>query len=86
MDSWKRFDEISLANRKYYYSCLNMEDTTDIDYRHAKKIFKELEMNNLGDYHDLYVQSDTPLLTNIFENFRNKYIEKYELISYQYQD
>ena len=86
MGNWKRFDEISLPNKKDYYSCLNMEDITDIDYRHAKKIFKELEVNNLGDYHDLYVQSDTLLLTNIFENFRNKYIEKYELISYQYQD
>ena len=36
-------------------------------------------MNNLGDYHNLYVQSDTLLLTNLFENFRNKCIEMYEL-------
>ena len=36
-------------------------------------------MNNLGDYHDLYVQSDTLLLAYIFENFRNKCIEIYEL-------
>ena len=56
-----------------------MEDITDIDYRHAKRVFKELEMNNLGDYHDLYVQIDTLLLADTFENFRNKYIETYEL-------
>ena len=36
-------------------------------------------MNNLDGYHDLYVQSDTLLLADIFENFRNKCIEKYEL-------
>ena len=36
-------------------------------------------MNNLGDYHDLYVQSDTLLLADIFENSRNKSITKYEL-------
>ena len=36
-------------------------------------------MNNLGDYHDLYVQSDTLLLADIFENFRNKCIKIYEL-------
>ena len=36
-------------------------------------------MNNLGDYHDLYEQSDTLLLADILENFRNKCIETYEL-------
>ena len=36
-------------------------------------------MNNLGDYHNLCVQSDTLLLTNLFENFRNKCIEMYKL-------
>ena len=36
-------------------------------------------MNNLGDYHDLYVQSDTLLLAGIFDNFRDKCIEKYKL-------
>ena len=56
-----------------------MEDITDIDYRHAKRVFKKLEMNNLGDYHDLYVQSDTLLRADIFENYRNKCIETYEL-------
>ena len=56
-----------------------MEDITNIDYRHAKRVFKKLEMNNLGDYHDLYVQSDTLLHADIFENYRNKCIETYEL-------
>ena len=32
-----------------------MEDTTDIDYRHAKRVFMEIKMNYLGDYHDTYV-------------------------------
>ena len=36
-------------------------------------------MNNLGDYHNLYVQSDTLLLADVFEIFRNKCIEVYEL-------
>ena len=41
-----------------------------------QKIFK---INNLGDHHHLYVQRDTLLLADVFENFRNKYIEIYEL-------
>ena len=35
----------------------------------------------IGDYHDLYVQSDTLLLADVFENFRNKCLEIYELDS-----
>ena len=82
MNTWiavKDFDETSLPNKEDFYSSLNMEDITDIDCRHAIRVFKELEMNNLGDYNDLYVQSDTLLLADIFENFRNKCIETYEL-------
>ena len=48
-----------------------MENILDIDYTHATRVFKEFKMNNLGDYHDLYVQSDTLLLADIFENFRD---------------
>ena len=36
-----------------------MKDIRDVDYRHAKKVFKNFNKKNLGDYHDLYVQSDT---------------------------
>ena len=56
-----------------------MEYLIDIDYRHAKQLFKDFKINNLGDYHDLYVQSDTLLLTDVFESFRNKCMEIYKL-------
>ena len=83
MDSWERFDETSLPD-KDFYSNLNMEDITDVDYRHAKRVFngvalKSLNNKNLGDYHDLYVQCDTLLLADVFENFRNMCIKVYEL-------
>ena len=55
-----------------------MEDNTNLDYRHAKGVFKELKMNNLCNYHDVYVQIDTLLLVGVFENFRNKGIETYK--------
>ena len=71
MDSSERFDEILLPNKEDFYSSLNMEGITDVDYRHVKKVFKEFKINNVGDYHDLYVQSDTILLAGVFENFRN---------------
>ena len=79
MDSWKRFNETELPDKKSFYSELNKEGITDEDYAHAQKVWKEFNIKNLGEYHDLYVQSDTLLLADVFENFRDKCIEKYEL-------
>ena len=75
MDSWGKLDETSLHNKKTFYSSLNVEDITDVDYRHANNAFKKIKLKNLGQYHDLYVQSDTLLLANVFENFRNMRIK-----------
>ena len=68
-----------MPDKEAFYSSLNMEGIASVDYWHAKRLYKESKINNLGDYHDLYVQSDTLLLANVFENFRNKCIEIYEL-------
>ena len=58
---------------------LYLKDITDEDYIHAQKMFKELKLKNLDECYDLYVQSDTLLLADVFENFRDKCIEIYEL-------
>ena len=62
-----------------HYSSQNMEDIRDVDHRHAKRVFKNLNNKNVGDYHDLYVQSNTLLLADIFKKFRNMCIKVYEL-------
>ena len=79
MDSQERFNKISLADKKAFYSELYLQDITDEDYTHAQKVFKELKLKNLGDYHDLCVQNNTLLLADVFENVRNKCIDIYEL-------
>ena len=58
---------------------MNMEDSTYADYAHAKRVCKDFEVKNLGEYHNLYVQSVTLLLANVFENLRNMCLEIYEL-------
>ena len=78
MDSWEKFNKTLLPSKEDFYSNLNMEDIEDIDYRHGNNVFNKFRLNNLGDYHDLYVQSDT-LLADVFENFRNMCIKEYEL-------
>ena len=63
IESWEGFDETSLPHKENFYSSLNTE----------------CKFKNQGDYHDLYVKNDTILLADVFENFRNKCIEIYEL-------
>ena len=79
IDNWERFDETSLPDKESLYSSLNMENIDDIDYRHGNNVFKKFKLKNLREYHDLYVQSDTLLLADVFENFRNMCIKVYEL-------
>ena len=79
LDICERFSEISLPSKEDFNSNLNMEDISDIDYRHANNVFKVFKLENLGDYHDLYVLSDTLLLADVFNNFRDMCIKEYEL-------
>ena len=44
-----------------------------------KEFEKISKIRNLGEYHDLYVQGDTLLLADVFENFRNVWLKIYEL-------
>ena len=69
MDSWEKFNETELPPKKSFYSELNLEDISDEDYAHAQKVRDVFELKNMGEYHDLYVQSDTLLLADIFEKF-----------------
>ena len=56
-----------------------MEDITDADYAHGKRVCKDFKIKNLGEYNDLYVQSDTLLLADVFKKIRNMCFEIYEL-------
>ena len=79
MDSCEKFNETSLPSKKDFYSNLNMVNIDDIDYRHGNNVFERFKLKHLGEYHDLYVQSDTLLLADMFKNFRNTCLKVYEL-------
>ena len=79
MDNWEKFDETTLSPKEAFYSNLNLENISDEAYTHVQKVWKVFEIKNCGECNDLYVQSDTLLLTGVFENFRNMYLEIYEL-------
>ena len=56
-----------------------MENISEIDYRHALKVFNKFNIKNLREYHDLYVQRDTISLTDVFGSFRNLCLHTYAL-------
>ena len=66
-----------------------MEDITDIGYKHAKGVFREFKIKNLGDYHNLYVKVILYYLLiylKILEINALKYMMLILLIFYHYQD
>ena len=59
---------------KRFYSRLNIEAITD-----AKRVCKGFKSKKF--YHDLFFQSDTLLLADIFDNFTNMCLQIYEIHS-----
>ena len=62
MDSWDRFNETSLPSKDKFYSNLYMSGVGDAEYEHAHNVWREFKIRNMGEYHDLYLKTDTILL------------------------
>ena len=67
MDEWEKFNETTLPEKEELYSNLNMKGITYADYMHRIRVFKDFGIKDLGQYHDLYLKSDTLLLADVFE-------------------
>ena len=79
VNSWDRVNETQLPPTDAFCSNLNMSLISEEDYQHAKRVWKEFGIHNLGDYHDLYLRTDVVLLANVFEAFRDTCLRHYKL-------
>ena len=79
MDSFSKFNDTELPERKEFYSQLKDEGITDKDYNHAQNVWNTFNLQNMGEYHDLYLKTDILLLTDVFENFRKTCLTYYKL-------
>ena len=78
MDSFDKFNK-KLPMKEEFYSILKNEHISDEDYGHAQDVWNTFSLENMGEYHDLYLQSDILLLSDVFENFRKTCLEYYKL-------
>ena len=78
MDDWEMINETALPEKEEFYSNFNMGDITDADYIHAKTVCKDFEIKSAGEYHDLYLKSDTLLLADFFEIFWKMCLKFYQ--------
>ena len=79
MTNWDKFKEMKLPPREAFYSKLNMAGVKEEDYEHARRVWKEFGLKDLGEYHDLYLKTDVILLANVFEEFRKVCLKNYGL-------
>ena len=79
MDSFEKFKETQLPPKEAFYSILNDQNISDKDYQHAQEVWQEFGLKNMGEYHNLYLQSDILLLADVFENFRKTCLKHYKL-------
>ena len=79
MDSFDRFEETQLPPKENFYSSLTDESISDSDYQHAQEVWTTFNCQTIGDYHDLYLQTDVLLLADVFENFRQTALSTYKL-------
>ena len=69
MDSFEKFSDRQLPEKKDFYSLLTDEGISDDKYNHAREVWDIFKIKDMGEYHDLYRKSDILLLADVFEQF-----------------
>ena len=79
MDSADRFKETKLPPEEDFYNDLAKQHITHEDYTFVKNLWKTFKLRNLGELHNLYMETDTLLLADVFENYREVIMKNYDL-------
>ena len=79
MNSFDKFKETSLPPKESFYNDLSRKHISDKDFEYVKKIWTTFELQSLGELHDLYMETDTLQLADVFENYREFSLKHYEL-------
>jgi hypothetical protein len=70
MDGFDKLGETTLPPKEKFFSKLNNENISDMDYKRAQTVWNAFNMQTMRDYYDLYLKTDVLLLADVMENFR----------------
>ena len=70
MNSFEKLNETQLPSQNDFYSQMNNQHITDEEYNHAQNVWNTFHLKTMGEYHNLYLQSDVLLLADVFEKFQ----------------
>ena len=79
MNDFEKFKETCLPPREKFYNDLSKKHISDEDYTFIHELWNTYNLKNLGELHDLYMETDVLILSDIFEEFRNFSLLKYRL-------
>ena len=79
MDSFSKFNDTELPDIEEFYDLLKDTNISENDYKHANNVWNTFNLQNMGEYHDLYLKADILLLVDAFENFRKTCLTYYKL-------
>ena len=79
MDSFDKFAETQLPPEEAFENDLSKENISEEDHTFVKELWKTFHLQNLGELHDLYMETDTLLLADVFENYRKTILKHYGL-------
>ena len=79
INSWDKFNESKLPGIDCFHSKFTNSNISNEDYRFAQELWSKFCLQNIGDLHDLYMNTDVMLLGDVFESFRCTTLVKYNL-------
>ena len=79
MDSFEKFKETSLPPKEAFFNDLSKKGISDEDFEFVHQLWTTFKLKNLGELHDLYMETDTLLLADVFENYRQVIHKNYGL-------
>ena len=71
MDSWNKFKETTLPPKEKFFSDLTKSHISDNDFQFIHQLWDTFGLKNMGELHDLYMETDVALLADVSENQRD---------------